>query len=178
MCYMLCDSCEQCPDKIHAFQVPYRRLVELWICDACLKLHGEVRLNYHTRDFNWKNIDLLCCKGVDFKGPVDILRTNGIWESDWVVNIDRAMVFDEASQEIRISFSKNELEKYVPLRRLCSRNETWGKIYLDMSLERFLAPARKETWKRYVYHARFFAKRLLILMRKLPRDIVRVITTF
>jgi hypothetical protein len=175
MCAFVCDVCDEdvADNNMHVFKDPFKALTELWACASCVKSLGEQAINEHVRNTRPCQVHPQVL-GIDLV-PVTVRRSCGVLEHDWGICKDRPVILFPKLRQISINLVDKtlKLQKSVPLRNLVLINPRFERIELDFSDDADLREEHQLAWRSQVVDSKFFTRRLVLLLLKMPRDLVR-----
>ena len=176
LCAFVCDVCDEDvgDDSVHVFKDPFKALTELWACTSCVESLGEKTIKEHARNTKPNQIHPTVL-GVDLDLPVTVKRSSGVLEHDWCICDDTPVVLFPKQRQISINLVDKtlKLQKWIPLRNIVVLNPRFERIELDFSDDDVLREEHKLTWRSQVVDSKFFTRRLVLLLLKMPRDLVR-----
>lgn len=180
LCSAACDLCGALGDT-QQFRVKFRPFVELWACEACVRVHSHEALARHVRQYN--SMDLAaqeCLVGVDLNRQLRVRRSSGVREGGWRVARAGAktIVFDTAMDQVRVCLYQDKWIKFVPLRALCALNPTFCSSSLAWGEEPHLPSEQRAAWEARWRDAVSWQGRTMALLFTFGDDVGRLIASY
>jgi hypothetical protein len=185
MCEVACDLCENECKSIIVYRVPFRHLLEIWCCDKCNTRVGSEELHSYVFNCNWNEIPLNeSFLGIDQCKEITVRLSSGEIESGWQIKSHKSskncppVIYDLKDRTIFVYAFLGSRRKYIPLKSICSLNPHWNDVRLDLSHCTVLLDTYKKLWHFRFIRSKYFARTQLILMLKLPEELVRELSHY
>ena len=181
MCAFACDLCDddQGNNNMHIFKDSFNALTELWACSSCVESLGEDALDEHVRNTkpNQLNSKVL---GIDLGVPVSVKRSSGVVEHDWMICRDAPVALSAKQRQISIKIINRAmtLQKRLLFRNLVVLNPRFELIELDFSNDAALREEHQLAWRAQLVESKFFTRKLMLLLLRLPLELVREMLDF
>jgi hypothetical protein len=181
MCEFACDVCddEQAGNEMHVFKDPFTELTELWACIPCVESLGKETLCEHVRNTKSNQINSKVL-GLDLDLAVAVKRSSGVVEHDWMICGDAPVVLCPKQRQISLKIvnKTSTLQKQLLLRTLVVLNPRFERIELDFSSDAALRDEHRRRWRSQVVDSKFYTRKLMILLLRLPLELVREMLAF
>lgn len=181
MCALVCDVCDgkSACDELHIYKDPFKSLTELWACSSCVESLGEDAFAEHVRNTTPNKIDSKVL-GLDLTLPVTVKRSSGAVESDWMICGDAPVVLFPEQRQISIKLVDKtfKLQRWTSVRNLVVFNPRFELLELNFITDSALRLENQLAWRTQLVDSKFFTRKLMLLLLKLPMELVREMLAF